>query len=98
MFEAHVNRASIESDGQRTSRLKNRYVRRTANADLASFYKIDTRRSGLYPHVTAAAQYGFHLAVHDFHAHRSGDGDSFAVDDADRVGRWLVRSRSAGGD
>ena len=73
-------------------------MRRTANADLASFYKIDTRRAGLYPHVAAAVQYGFHLAVHDFHAHRSGDGDSFSVDDADGVGSRLVRSRSGGGD
>src|SRR6266480_7583086 len=73
-------------------------MRRTANADLAPFYKINARRAGLDLHVAAAAQYGFLLAVHDFHAHRSADSDGFAVDDPHGVGTRLVGAPSSCGD
>ena len=73
-------------------------MRRAANADLAALDKIDARVAGLHPHVAAVVQDGFHLPVHDFHAHRSGDGDGFAVDDADGVGNRLVRPRAGCGD
>jgi len=61
-----------------------------ANADLAAFDEIDARGAGFDAHITAAAQDGFCLAVDNIEAHRSSDGDGFAVDDADGVGRWFV--------
>src|SRR6267143_1801355 len=73
-------------------------MRRTANADLPAFNKIDARGAGFDAHVTAAAQDGFRLAVDDFDTHGSGDADSFAIDDPHRVGRWFVRARSRRGD
>src|ERR1700674_269197 len=73
-------------------------MRRTANADLPAFNKIDARGAGLDAHVTAAAQDGFRLAVDDFDTHGSGDADGFAVDDPHGVGGRFVRARSRCGD
>src|SRR2546427_1975395 len=73
-------------------------MRGPANADLAAFHKIDASSAGLDAHVTAAAQDGFHLALDDLDAHRSGDADGFAFDDAHGIGKWLVGARSGCGD
>jgi len=56
-------------------------MRRTANADLAAFHKIDACGAGFDAHVATAAQHGFRLAVDDLDTHGSVDGDGFAVDD-----------------
>ena len=73
-------------------------MRGAANADLAAFDEIDARGAGFDAHITAAAQGGFLLAVDNFEAHRPGDGDSFAVNDADGVGRWFIGASSGCGD
>ena len=73
-------------------------MRWTANAHLAALHKIYARRAGLDAHVTAVVQDGFHLAMDHFDAPRSGDGDGFAVDDADGVGSWLIGACRRCGD
>jgi hypothetical protein len=73
-------------------------MRGAANADLAAFDEVDASGAGFNAHVTAAAQDGLRLAVDNFEAHRSGDGNGFAVDDADGIGRWFIGAGSGRGD
>src|SRR5438445_12314709 len=73
-------------------------MRRTANADLAAFHKIDARVAGLDAYFAAAVQDRFHLALDNFDARGSGDGDSFAINNSHRVGSRLVGARSGHGD
>ena len=98
VLDVRVNGAGIESDGQRASGLEEREMRGAANADLAALDEVDTRGAGFDADITAAAQDGFRLALDNFEAHRSGDGDGFAVDNADRVGSRFVGACSGRGD
>ena len=68
-------------------------MRRTANADLATFHKIDACSAGFDVHVAAAAQDGLRLAVDDLDTHGSVNGDGFAVDDAHGVGKRFIGTR-----
>ena len=86
IFNAHVNRAGIERDSERATRLEYREVRGTANADLAAFHKVDTCRAGFNAHVAAAVQNGPHLSLQDLGAHWSSDADGLAFNDANGIG------------
>ena len=97
-LDTRVNRAGIEGDRQRTTGFEDRQMRRTANADLAAFHKIDACGAGFDAHVSAASQDGFRLAVDDLDAHRSVDGDGFAVDDAHGVRRRFIGTRGGRGE
>ena len=97
-LDTRVNRAGIEGDRQRTTGFEDRQMRRTANADLAAFDKIDARGAGFDAHVAAAAQDGFRLAVDDLDTHGSVDGDGFAVDHAHRVGKRFIGTRGGCGE
>src|SRR6266481_8506292 len=98
VLDVCVNRAGIESDGQRASGLEERQMRGAANADLAAFDEVDARGAGFDTHVTAAKQDGLGLAVDNFEAHRSGDRDGLAVDDADGVGSRFIGAGSGCGE
>jgi hypothetical protein len=68
-----------------------------ANGDLAAFDEVDASGAGFDAHVAAAAQDGLRLAVHNFEAHGSGDGDGLAVDDANGVRSRFIGAGSGRG-
>ena len=72
-------------------------MRRTANADLPAFHKIDARGAGFDANIAAAAEDGFRLTLDDSDTHGTADADGLALDNADRIGRRLIGA-SSGGD
>ena len=94
--------AVVERNGERAAGFQQRKVRRAADRDFSAFDEIDLSLAGFHADVVAAAQHRFDLAVHDFDAHRTLQGDRVAFDGADRVACGLVRPvglvRGAGGN
>lgn len=78
-LDVHMNRAAIQSYGERTTGFQDRKMRGAAYGDLAAFDKVDAGGAGFDVHIAAAAENGFYLAVDGFDAHRAGDGDGLAV-------------------
>src|SRR5207244_4667121 len=69
-------------------------MRRPANADRPASGEIKPRGPGFDQHVAPAAQDGSRKAAHNFDAHGAGDSDGRPVDGSDRIGSWLVGTRS----
>lgn len=92
VFDAHVNRAGIESHCERAGGFQHRQMRRTTNGNLAAFYEVNSRTARFNTNFTAASQDGFHLTVDD--AQGAGKRDRLAVNDANRVSERLIRARN----
>ncbi len=93
-----VNRAAIESHGERAGGFQHGKMCGAAGGDPATFDEVDPRGTRLYANVAAAAENRFHLAVDGFDAHGAADGDGFAVNDADGVCAGVVGAGRGGGE
>lgn len=96
MLDVRVNRAGIEGNGERAAGFQDGKMRRAADGNLTAFDQVDPRSAGFDSDIAAAAQNCFHLPVHHFYAHGAANGDGFALDDANRLRRWLIRTRPSG--
>src|SRR6267142_2680046 len=74
-----VNRAAIESHGERAGGFQHGKMRGAAGGDPAAFDKFNPRGTRLHANVAAAAENRFHLPVDGFDAHGAANGDGFAV-------------------
>ncbi len=63
---------------------------RAADDDLAAFHQVDARLTGLDANVAAAAEDCFRMAVLEFHPHRAGNENIFAIDCANGVEGRLI--------
>src|SRR5882757_7770071 len=91
-WDARVNDASVERDGEQVYGFQDGEMGWAADCDLAAFDEVDAGLAGVEADVAATAQDRAGAALHDFDVHGALDGDGFAFDGADGVVGGLVGS------
>jgi len=89
-WDARVNDAGVEREGEQVYGFQDGKVGWAADCDLAAFDEVDAGLAGVDADIAAAAQDGSGAALHDFDVHWALDGDGFALDGADGVVGGLV--------
>src|SRR5258708_13138089 len=69
-------------------------MRRAADDDVAAFHQFDARLAGLDADIAPAAEDCFRVAVLEFHLHRAGNENIFAINRADGVEGRLIGARA----
>lgn len=89
-FDARVNDAGIQCNGEQIDGFENRKVRGAADGDLAAFDEVDASLPGVDANVAATAQDCFCAALHYFNVEWALDVDGFAFDGTHGVVGGLV--------
>src|SRR5258708_6908153 len=85
-----MNRAGVDCNRECAAGLENGEMRGPADDDLAAFHQVDARLAGLDADIAAATEDCFRVAVLEFHPHRAGNENIFAIDGSDSVEGRLI--------